>query len=288
MSRPPSRGGGTPRWPNLFVVGAGRAGTTTVYHCLKQHPDIYMSPIKEPHFFSSTLFGPWLHTVETDDEYLSLFRGASEQRMLGEASISYLPDPEAARAIRRVSPEARIIAILREPIDRAYSHYLLARSWREEQRPFLEALREPTPSSPYALFGLYCAQVRTYLDLFERVLVLFYEEIFPDLRRSLRRVFEFLEVDPEVAERVRVRRHNVYARPRGAAGLVIRATAPMQRSLPARVRAPLRHALFSTGRKPALDSEARRFLTELYAGERQCLKALLGVDPPWREYEAPS
>ncbi len=95
------------RWPNLFVVGAAKAGTTSLYRELARHPAIYMSPMKEPHFFSQIQPAParedFFPHLSDEDEYLALFKGATTEELLGEASTSYLWD----RAGRRADQERR-------------------------------------------------------------------------------------------------------------------------------------------------------------------------------------
>ncbi len=177
------------RWPNLFLVGAAKAGTTSLYRELARHPAIYMSPMKEPHFFSQIEPAPerkaFFPHVTGEDEYLALFEGATTEELLGEASTSYLWDGQAAERIKRVVPEARILIMLRDPVDRAYSQY-----WNDvregiERRSFLDALVEEQRSGPGAWgvsslhidCGRYADQVERYLDRFgARVQVLFFED----------------------------------------------------------------------------------------------------------------
>jgi hypothetical protein len=283
------------RWPNLFLVGAPRAGTTSFYDYLRQHPDIYMSPVKEPGFFSPEAKPePWVDRSFDETQYLDLFRGGDSQKLLGEASTTYLWVPEAASRIRAHSPEAKILIVLREPVERAYSHYLMQVRDGVEHRPFIDALREPArPGIPsYADRGLYCEQVRRYFDLFgDRVLVLFFEEAFADVRGALRRTFAFLEVDPDFADEVRLEWHHHYARPREGLGRLLVTLAGKARwrlgrpLVPSFVQPLARRLLLTTAEKPSLDPKARAYLEELYRDQRECLKTLLGVDPPWRDYD---
>ena len=105
-------------WPNLFVVGAAKAGTTSLWRYLDQHPAIYMSPVKEPHYFSS--FTPGLFpAVKDEGEYLRLFRDAGDAPLRGEASASYLWDAETPRRHPSRSPDAKIVISLRDPVERA-------------------------------------------------------------------------------------------------------------------------------------------------------------------------
>src|SRR3954469_19217742 len=121
-----ARRGASMRWPNLFIVGAAKAGTTSLWTALGELPEVFMSPLKEPHFFSGVTprreWASHFPTVTTEAEYHQLFKGAGDARYLGDASTSYLwAGSRAAEAIRRHNPEARIIAMLRDPVDRAYS-----------------------------------------------------------------------------------------------------------------------------------------------------------------------
>ena len=120
----------TPARPNLFIVGAPKCGTTSVHHYLKQHPDVYMSDKKEPHFFSTDfhLASDQLHgerkffKVREAGDYAELFSQAGSARVIGESSTSYLYSRQAARNILAYSPDARIVICLRDP-------FALLRSW---------------------------------------------------------------------------------------------------------------------------------------------------------------
>jgi Sulfotransferase family len=279
------------RWPNLFIVGAARAGTTSLYHYLGQHPEIYMSPLKEPDFFSPRA-NPrrWVEKAYSEEAYLALFADARTEKLLGEASTSYLWFPTAARAIHARVPDAKILIVLREPIERAYSHYLMDVSDGVEERIFSEvihdAARRHTPS--YADFGLYCEQVRRYLDLFgDDVLVLFFEPLFADPRTGLRGIFEFLGVDPGFSADVELEWHHLYARPRNRlGGALVSVAGTVRRTLgrpvlPRILQRPARRLVLTTGGKPPLDPDAHAYLAGLYQGQRECLKSLLGIEPPW-------
>jgi len=137
--------------PNFFIVGAAKAGTTSLYNYLKQHPDIYMSPIKEPNYFAKdidiNLFRkdykktalidtqkyfskPKLEELHLAfitelEDYIKLFQKVSNEKVIGETSVSYLYSKVAAKEIKKLVPDAKIVIILRDPIERAYSHYLM-------------------------------------------------------------------------------------------------------------------------------------------------------------------
>lgn len=138
--------------PNFFIVGAAKSGTTSLYHYLKQHPEIYMSPVKEPKYFLASINkfphnGPGdievdKKIIRTWDEYLKLFSNASVEKCIGEASCGYLYYCElVAPSIKRISPEAKIIIVLRNPVERAFSAYCYLFREGRETLSFEEALK---------------------------------------------------------------------------------------------------------------------------------------------------
>ena len=117
------------RWPNFFIVGADKAGSSSLYSYLKEIPEIFMSPIKEPNYFSVKTISQngLLNTIRDKKKYLALFKNVKDEKIFGEASSSYLADPEAPNLIHQVSPRAKILISLRDPAERIFSHYLMSR-----------------------------------------------------------------------------------------------------------------------------------------------------------------
>ena len=224
--------------PNFLVIGAQKAGTTALYHYLKQHPQVYMSPVKEPHFFSYEGEEPD-HRGPRDREILSrmvvtdrnaygeLFRGAAGEAAVGEASAGYLYDPEAPRCIRRYAPDARLIAVLRDPAERAYSSFLhMVRDGREPLDDFGLALQAEEARIRdnwssiwhYRRAGLYHAQLKRYYEAFgkEQVRVYLYEDLKGDPGGVLRDAFGHIGVDDGFVPDVSAR-HNVSGVPKSRA-----------------------------------------------------------------------
>jgi len=208
------------RAPDFFIVGHHKSGTTALYEMLRQHPEIFMSDIKEPRFLAADMrarFTPprGRRLPETLEEYLSLFSAATPEQRVGEASPSYLFSETAAREIAQLQPAARIIAILREPASFLYSlHLQLLRSHVESEKDLLKAIalegprregREIPPRShlpqllQYSDHVRYTDQLRRYHEQFppEQVLVLIYEDFREDNDGTLREVLRFLEVDED-------------------------------------------------------------------------------------------
>ena len=215
-AQPPADGR---RVPDFFIVGHAKCGTTALYLMLKRHPQIFMPDVKEPRFFATDLRSRFerpgappkpLHTL---DGYLSLFADAEPGQRLGEASPQYLRSPAAPRGIAELRPDARIIAILREPASFLRSFHLqMVSSNVESQRDFAKALalegarrrgkRIPRRSHHpdallYSEHVRYVEQLRRFHEIFpsENVLVLIYDDYRQDNEEVVRKVLRFLEVD---------------------------------------------------------------------------------------------
>ncbi len=203
--------------PNFLIIGAMKSGTTALYYYLEQHPEVYMSPVKEPNFFSSQSQENASGAVIHIEAYRHLFRGVSDENAIGEASHSYLYEPRAAAEIRRYLPEARLIAILRNPIDRAYSHFLhMVRSGEEPLDDFAQALREEEVRThkgrtfqDYIGRGLYHDQLKRYYTKFRRdqVKVYLYEDLSNAPVDTLQDAFRFLGVDDSFVPDVSLKRN---------------------------------------------------------------------------------
>jgi LPS sulfotransferase NodH len=287
--------------PNFFVIGAARSGTTALAEMLRQHPDVFLTQPKEPHFLAFAgrevaFTGPGDNTTTnraaiTDaGEYASLYRSAAGSSVRGDASVTSLYYAEQSlETIRRHFPDARVVAILREPAARAYSaySYLRVRGF-EPHREFLDALtQEPERIKlgwqhlwHYTEMGRYARQLEPFLaDLgSERIKILFYEDLCRDPLGTVRGVFDFLAVDPDV--RVSSERVNVSGRPRSAAVQATihwatrrpRVRSSIKRMTPFRMRERIRRA--NLGRED-LPARARSMLEETFADEVDSLKGLL-------------
>ena len=217
--------------PNFFIVGAARSGTTSLDRYLSQHPEIYIVPRKEVNYFTADHFprtGPGderinKEVIKDENQYAQLFARVAGEKAIGESSVFYLCYQGAAERIARAVPHAKIIMVLREPVDRAYSAYMYLVRDSREHLEFAEGLRREEerrqkgfePMWWYKELGLYYRQVKSYLDIFgtQRVKVLLYDELFANPGQVLRDVFAFLEVKKDVAIDTSVR-YNVGGAPK--------------------------------------------------------------------------
>jgi len=295
------------RLPDFFIIGAPKAGTTALYDTIKQHPDIYMSPVKEPHFFACEgkppvfpgPLGAYLqrYAIWEPRMYAQLFAGETNQRAVGEASPPYLYSPLAARRIRKNLPHSRIVVILRQPAERAYSNYQQMRQYAVEQVDTFDAAlaeeekRKQAGWIPWLFYrtnGFYHAPLSVWYDHFprERIRVYLFEDWKERPQAMLRDLFGFLEVNQDFVPRIR--RSNVTLLPKSRRlhhwamhpeGLDRRAP-----FLPPIVRraasATLRRidTAFNLAPPPPLDPEIRARLTADYREDILKLQDLIGRD----------
>jgi hypothetical protein len=314
--------------PNFFVIGAPRSGTTSLYEYLDAHPDVAMSTVKEPDFFSlgcldavHPLGQPGPATLEeaaTADPvlaeklaaYLDLFSRVRDESRVGEASAVYLGHPTAAWHLRAYRPDARFVVILRDPAERAHSHYVHGRriyaehgqmeaigapgrSVDEEWTRAVDAavaggMPDPAVSDPdvWVRSGYYHSHLSRWYSLFpkDQLLVFLYEDLVDDAAALMRRTYEFLGVDPSFALPTteafnasvvpRNRRLFTLFTTRNTAMRWARGVAPPRvRGLAVRTR----NRVLGRG-KPGMDPELHRKLRAIYREDTLALHDLLGRD----------
>lgn len=195
------------RLPNFLVVGAQRGGTTWLYECLRAHPEVYVPDTKEVNFFSDI-------GAENFPKGVAWYKGffeeaTSQHRALGEITPEYLVDEKAPSRIRRLLGDIKIIVIVRNPIERAYSSYgrgLRENNWNYSFETFLEE------NVDYCIDrGMYWEQLQRYLECFseDNVQVMVYEDLLDDPLSYISTVFAFLDVDSSFVPPVVDKRFNI-------------------------------------------------------------------------------
>jgi len=282
------------KWPNFFIVGAERAGTTSLYHYLKQTPGVYMSPIKEPSYFCNIKDYDKLSLSPIRDKtsYLALFKEAKDEIAVGEASPLYLWDPQSAKRIYEVVPEARIIISLRDPVERAFSYFLL-NSHGLEKLSFHDAIRRTSSMVDYKLTqryldeGLYFKQVQRFLNVFgsKQVKILIFEEWIKDVKETVQELLRFLGVNAKVSNSVEMI-HNPFSVPRVKlfknilGNPYLRATA--RKVLPSSALEALQGLLFTKSQeRPQMLQVDRTFLQEFYREDVKKLEEILQCKLLW-------
>ncbi|HJR90020.1 MAG TPA: sulfotransferase [Aeromicrobium sp.] len=287
--------------PDFLIVGAPRCGTTAMYEYLRRHPGIFMPEHKEPQFFGNDL--SHLHAPLSEADYLGLFKGAKPGQRVGEASTWYLYSSTAAKEIKAFAPDARIIIMLRNPVDVMYSlHGELSFYGGEEIPDFEEALaaepdrkrgqRRGQGRRAEALYYRdavrFADQVERYLETFgpDAIKVILFHEFVADVAATYADTLRFLDVDASFRPDFEVINESKRARNQRLQALIVRPPGPLVRLIPMLRRFPLAHRVRSrillansqpVVREP-LDPALRRRLTADLAPEIQRLAALIGRD----------
>lgn len=277
--------------PSLIVIGAHKCGTTSMHDYLDQHPEISMSRIKELNFFVDCM--NWKYGL---DWYESQFE---ENKIIGESSVMYSRHPRGggmARRIHETLPDAKLIYMVRDPIDRIASHYVEIVDELREMRTFDEVVSTIGNEDEYLGTSLYFYQLSQYLKYFDRdrILVLFLEELKSEPQLTMRRAFQFLEVDASVDVNCE-RAHNAFATNR-------RPNTIVRRILPKRFVHQLHRPTWMPGKavlaakaliratgsrmeRPRLTEAMERRLIEHLRDDVRELQNFLGREcPGWRDY----
>ncbi|HNQ12121.1 MAG TPA: sulfotransferase, partial [Bacteroidia bacterium] len=194
---------------NFFIVGAAKSGTTSLYHYLNSHPEIFMSELKETNYFSSKeileqkLFYNEV-VINEQQQYEKLFEKVKNERAIGEASVSYLYYDKVPQRIFEYNPKAKIIILLRNPVERAISHHAMDQRMGWNNIPLsnifdLSSKHQQIENyfQQYILLGNYFAQVKRYFDCFgkENVKVILFEDIKKDIQTEVSHLYTYLNVD---------------------------------------------------------------------------------------------
>ena len=282
--------------PNFFVIGAYKSGTTSLYEYLAQHPQVFLPRVKEPNYFAFAAPGEKRETpvfqksVKTLDEYEALYEKAGGFVAIGDVSPEYMTSHSACRTIRASVPHARLIAILRNPVERAYSDYLMyRRDGKEHLADFSQALEAQAeraarldPTGFYISTGFYGEQLARYYELFPaaQIKVFLLEELQSDGPRVLSRMFEFLGVDPAfVPGKLTVHNRSGVASSYWIGKLFQYKNflAPLaRRIIPRGLRTNIRRRIEDSLQRPALPPEVRQSLIETYRADLQLLQRLTG------------
>jgi hypothetical protein len=303
------------RLPNFFLAGVAKSGTTALHAYLSQHPQVFMSPIKEPWFFGTAdLLAPpygdevrhalqedraWLQTYlegpqEPDvwryvmdwKDYVRLFRDVKDERVIGDASTGYFWLPGAAAAIRETIPDARFAFMLRDPADRLFTLYLL-NLWREPRstfRAWFHAACETPDLFPSIVgAGRYATHLERWNQVWprERMRVYLYDDYRADPRAVLRDLFTFLDVDPGHPIDLS-RRHNETSALRYPRLHALRqrlfGSAALPRWIPESARRALRRLYRRPRAEATMDPADRRLVLDYYRDEIVRTGAFLARD----------
>jgi hypothetical protein len=295
------------RKPDFFIVGAPRCGTTAMRTYLREHPEIFMvgrdgSFDGEPHFFGTDLYAP--RYIRDEHQYLSLFAGANNEKRVGEKSTVYLRSRRAAAEIKAYQPSARIIIMLRNPIDMLYSLYTCHLNLGVEDiidfGAALEAEKDrkrgerlPSNVSPaeswfllYSEMASFTEQVQRYVDAFgwKRIHIIIFDDIIGDVARIYRETLRFLDVATDFQPNLVKVNPASGCRSRALLNFLNRPPPSLRSFVLATIPLPIRDRITKGIRSlnrapvPPLDQELKRRLQAEFLPEVERLSTLLGRD----------
>jgi len=305
--------------PTFLIVGAVKAGTTSLHEYLQQHPEVYMSPVKETNHFSDAdmLFEHFnidyrqdinvdlkkylagdMHNkihiahVRDWDDYLKLYRNVTEQKAIGEVSNSYLYNPSTAKTISARLPDAKIVMILRNPVERLYSQFLMnLKLGKIAEKNLLKEIEADQQkkvkgwgvSHLYLEVGNYYEQVKRYFDIFPpaQIRVILYDDYKKDPKGVMKELFRFLGVAEDYAIDMD-RRYNEAGMPRfgkmnywltqiGVYGLVKKIFSP-------KLKERLKKLIYTRENIPTITAAEKEYLISYYKQDIGQLSTLIGKD----------
>ena len=279
---------------DFFIVGAPKAGTTSLYHYLSEHPQVEMSSQKEPDYFSDKAINEQgmyytKNRVNSLAKYESLFV-QKESVVYGEASVSYLFYENVAEDIKKYNPNAKIIIMLRNPIERAFSHYLMDYRLGLISDSFENVLAKKSKHKNAHLFyqqyievSKYSKQIQRYLDFFEKDSILFidYEDLKINVSKTVDQVYNFLHISTEFAADINTK-HNTFTMPKNKVIRLIYSFVFLRKILtflfPTYLVKNIRVLLFKSDKKPELLKETRSLLKRIFNDDIKNLEEVLSKD----------
>tara|TARA_B100000161_G_scaffold265467_1_gene241838 strand:+ start:1028 stop:1885 length:858 start_codon:yes stop_codon:yes gene_type:complete len=257
---------------NLFIIGAAKSGTTSLCEYITQHPKVFIPNIKEPHFFSNIKQTTTTRVINNIKEYSQLYKNRKEQ-YLCDGSTSYLFfSKRTALKIKKYNKHAKIILLLRNPIDRLYSHYLMAKEMvGEEVNDIRFVINEDyrtkqgyhdSKVNPYLAPSFYFKNVEEYLNRFskENVHIVIFEDLIANLDHEMSQIFSFLNLENIC---VNSKIYNSYKKMRNTyLNKVIfnKQSAFLKTIIPRKIKYFLKNILYKKSEKPTLDKKIREKL----------------------------
>jgi len=280
--------------PEFFIVGAPKAGTTLLYHYLKQHPEVFFPEMKEINFFSAPdILNQKLYyktkVIKRLEDYQLLYHETGDARVRGDGSVSYLFYPDVADRIHDLIPDGRIIIMLRNPVERAYSHYLMDKRLGYVKASFEDIITQRSTHKfqdlyyqQYVEVGLYADQVQRYLDSFgeKQVQIVLFEDFIKDPLTVFQKMCLFLEISDEYEPQLE--KHNVFAHPGNKLVGAIYGSDFFRKLVkllfPESWNERIKESVLSNRKKPLLYQEVIETLWKIYVSDVTKLSTILKRD----------
>jgi len=281
--------------PNFIIVGAPKAGTTSLYHYLSGHSEVFMSEPKEVNYFSKDEIeeqGLYYKAFKAKNlaEYKKLFIDVNNEKAIGEGSVSYLFYPKTAAKIKEIIPNVKIIILLRNPVERGYSHYLMDYRMGLTNLSYEEIVYKTSRHKDINLYyqqfvelGLYYEQVKRYLDIFgkEQVKIYLQEDLRNKSEKVILDLYDFLNISDSCTIDT-TQEHNAFSMPKNKLIHKLYASHTIRivtKTIFSNVlKEKVKNLFFERKKKPKLDKKLKEDLQNLYREDIKKLEQLIGRD----------
>lgn len=258
--------------PNFFIAGTPKSGTTSLFHYLQEHPEVFLPELKEPHFFScpevkSTYYKTKI--VDSKQEYLDLYQERESYKAVGDLSSSYLFNKETPKRIHQFNPYAKIIIVLRNPVERALSHYLMDVNLGYINVSLSKVINNKDTFKQhyqeYIELGFYEQQIRAYTKQFpdSQIKVVLSDTLYANTAETLKDIYSFINVSTTFITDFETV-HNSYTVPRFKALKSLVQSDGLKKMIPSGLKSGLKSLIYKTNaEKPKLEVE-KNLLREIY------------------------
>ena len=258
--------------PNFFIVGTPKSGTTSLFHYLQEHPEVFLPELKEPHFFScpevkNTYYKTKI--VDSKEEYLDLYQERESYKAVGDLSSSYLFNKETPKRIHQFNPYAKIIIVLRNPVERALSHYLMDVNLGYINVSLSKVINNKDTFKQhyqeYIELGFYEQQIRAYIKQFpdSQIKVVLSDTLYANTAETLKDIYSFINVSTTFITDFETV-HNSYTVPRFKALKSLVQSDGLKKMIPSGLKSGLKSLIYKTNaEKPKLEVE-KNLLREIY------------------------
>lgn len=285
------------RKPNLFIVGVPKSGSTSLHNYLNKHPDICMSKTKEPNYFSSeeikkqNLYYKDAPLINDIKEYNSIFEYTKDEKIIGESSVSYLFYSNISKKIHDFNSESKIIILLRNPIERSFSHYLMDFTSGYFNYEFNEVIKKDFKSKEPIIYqqiielSLYYNQIKTYYEIFNKknILILFQEDLNKNSNSTLNKIYDFLEVEKQLDKNNQVNKKlHTYKEPRNILVNYLykqqKIKSLLRNILSTSLKNKFKNILVKEAIKPKMSNFEKDYLQSFFKDDVKKLSNLINID----------
>jgi hypothetical protein len=268
--------------PNFFLAGCQKSATTWLHVCFHEHPQIYVPQKHMVHFFD-------IHYVKGLDWYQQFYADWAGERAIGDTTVSYIRDLLVPRRIAEYNSEVKFIFSLRNPIERAFSHYWHEKKKRKIAFEFEEVFANYDLYQSWIVPGFYYQHLQRFYEYFseEQVLVILVDDVKKDPEGTIRKIFTFLGVEPSFVPSILSRQVNkAWYRPNMLQKMKQRLTNPIRKLMPERVKHILKRDILSSENfgqiqseyDRGMDPEVRAQLRRIFQPENEKLARMLDRD----------